>query len=217
MIARSSASRSACGRLRALSAASEIALLCLSTSSQLTNFVCSGSRPASFSTTGLSTRKVGRWRATWARNATSMSQSTEPRAPPFRGSGRVSKAPSTAGLSFKPGSVRKISARWASVQVEGFCPKAIRSVADRASSRRARICRSEPLAKVSMGWMRPPACTGISPNTRLSHAGSAAWAGRAARRNTAAVAALRPRPAMKRASEKPNCQIRPTDMMRTEA
>ena len=218
MMARSSASRSAWGRLRALSAASEIALLCLSTSSQLTNFVNSGSRPAIRRTAGWSTRKVGRWRATWARKATSMSQSTEPSAPPLSGRGRTSRESSTALLSLRPGSARKIPARSSGDQEEGFCPKAIRSRPLSASSRRARICSNEPLASVSIGCTRPPLCTGISPNTRLSQdAVSPACAGAIAASRRAAVAVVFPRLAMKRTNENPNCQRSPTDMMSTDA
>ena len=137
--------------------------------------------------------------------------------PPLSGSGRASSASSTALLSFRPGRVRKTSARWASVQVEGFWPKATFSMPARESSRRARICSREPLASVSIGWTRPPLCTGISPKTRLSQAESAACAGRTASSRAAAEAAVLPRPPMKRASEKPNCQSSPIDMMSTEA
>jgi hypothetical protein len=143
-----------------------------------------------------------------------MSQSIAETEPPVSLTGRFSsiacRAVSMAGSSLA------ISARCSGVQVDGRWPKATRSSLESATDVRARIWRSEPVARVSIGTMRPPLCTGISPSSRVFQPASAASevAETKPRARTAAVLAARPR--RKRSSEKPKCQKSPSDITATE-
>ena len=67
-----------------------------------------------------------------------------------------------------------------------------------------------------MGTMRPPLCTGISPNSRVFQPASAAWDVAERKPSARTAAALAARPRRKRSSEKPKCQTRPSDITATE-